>query len=221
MDAWKTTDVRDPIAKNTRLPVYLENDATAACGAELVFGQAVGLRDFIYFYIGYFIGGGVVLNGNLFVGPKGNAGAFGSILVPSSDGQTQQLIDVASIATLERMVNVAGGSSALLLESCDDWCIDARLLEDWIEKAAQAIAYAMVSSMAVIEYEVALIDGWMAASVRAAIVQAVSTCLTSMDLKGINEPKVAEGTVGPNARALGAASLPLSQRFLVEKNTYI
>jgi hypothetical protein len=37
-----------------------------------------------------------------------------------------------------------------------------------------------------------------------------------MNLAGIEAPDIREGTIGPDARVLGAASLPLSERFLVE-----
>ncbi len=55
---------------------------TAACGAELVFGQTKDVNDFVYFYIGSFIGGGIVINGSLYAGRSGNAGALGSMPVP-------------------------------------------------------------------------------------------------------------------------------------------
>ena len=86
MDAWRTTDVRARIEEVCDFPVYLENDTTAACGAELVFGESEEARDFLYFYIGYFIGGGIVLNGSLYPGRSGNAGALGSMPVPANDG---------------------------------------------------------------------------------------------------------------------------------------
>ena len=38
--------------------------------------------DFIYFYVGAFVGGGLVLNGGLFAGRTGNAAALGSMPVP-------------------------------------------------------------------------------------------------------------------------------------------
>ena len=38
------------------------------------------------------------------------------------------------------------------------------------------------------------------------------------NLAGISPPQISEGTAGPDARALGAASLPLSMRFLVDQN---
>ncbi len=65
-------------------------------------------RDFIYFYIGAFAGGGVVLNGSLYSGQSGNAGALGSMPVPGPAGKPTQLIDVASIAILEQALNAKG-----------------------------------------------------------------------------------------------------------------
>ena len=108
MDQWRNRDIRADIQALCHFPVYLQNDATAACGAELVFGQTGNLRDFIYFYIGAFAGGGVVLNGRLYSGPTGNAGALGSMPVPGADGRPTQLIDVASLAILEKALNARG-----------------------------------------------------------------------------------------------------------------
>jgi hypothetical protein len=39
-----------------------------------------------------------------------------------------------------------------------------------------------------------------------------------MDLSGITPPQVREGTVGAEARSLGAAAIPLSQRYLIDQN---
>ena len=38
-------------------------------------------------------------------------------------------------------------------------------------------------------------------------------------LQGIAVPKLEEGAIGPVARALGGASLPLFERFLIDQNT--
>src|SRR5690606_3471438 len=58
MQAWREYDIRDTIGRLGDWPIYLQNDATAACGAELAFGQHGHLQNFIYFYIGTFAGGG-------------------------------------------------------------------------------------------------------------------------------------------------------------------
>src|SRR5690606_7508603 len=75
MEAWRHVDMRAEVAARCPFPVYLQNDATAACGAELVFGTAPPKGDFLYLYVGAFIGGGVVIDGRLQTGPTGNAGA--------------------------------------------------------------------------------------------------------------------------------------------------
>jgi hypothetical protein len=76
-----------------------------------------------------------------------------------------------------------------------------------------------VSASAVIDFEAAVIDGWMPASVRARLVQAVAEALRKIDVEGLAVPQVREGTVGIHARALGGASLPLSERFLLGGST--
>lgn len=101
-EAWRRTDVRAMLAERLPYPVYLQNDATAACGAELAFGSYVDLLDFVYFYVGAFIGGGLVLSGGLYAGRTGNAAALGSMPVPNAVGGSAQLIDEASLILLER-----------------------------------------------------------------------------------------------------------------------
>nr|WP_149761035.1 ROK family transcriptional regulator [Mesorhizobium albiziae] len=218
MDAWRHRDIRAEIQAECSFPVYLQNDATSACGAELVFGQTGALRDFIYFYIGAFAGGGVVLNGSLYSGQSGNAGALGSMPVPGPAGKPTQLIDVASIAILEQALNAKGKETSQLWSSPEDWGDLGEELDDWIEGAASALAYGIVSASSVIDFEAAIIDGWMPASVRERLVAATQAAIGKVDVEGLHIPSVREGTVGIHARALGGASLPLSERFLISAN---
>jgi predicted NBD/HSP70 family sugar kinase len=215
MEHWRNRDIRADIQAQVNFPVYLQNDATSACGAELVFGKARTPRDFIYFYIGAFAGGGIVLNGALYGGPTGNAGALGSMPVPGPDGKPRQLIDVSSIAMLERALNAKGTDASFLWTSPEDWGDIGAELDAWIASAADGLAYAIVSASAVIDFQAAVIDGWMPEAVRARIVAAVASALTRIDAEGLQLPPVREGTVGIHARAMGGASLPLSERFLV------
>ncbi|CAN7422048.1 MULTISPECIES: ROK family protein [Mesorhizobium] len=218
MDEWRHRDIRSDIQAQCDFPVYLQNDATSACGAELVFGQAAA-RDFVYFYIGAFAGGGIVLNGRLFGGPTGNAGALGSMPVPGPDGKPTQLIDVASIAMLEKALNARGVEASHLWTSPQDWGDIGDELDTWIATASQALAYAIVAASSVIDFEAAVIDGWMPLTVRRRLVDAVIEAIGTIDGEGLKLPAVREGTVGIHARALGGASLPLSERFLIGSTT--
>lgn len=214
MDRWRHRDIRADIQAQCPFPVYLQNDATSACGAELVFGRAGDMRDFLYFYIGAFAGGGIVLDGTLYSGPTGNAGALGSMPVLGPDGKPAQLIDIASIAILEKMLTRRGIDATYLWTSPNDWGESGPEFERWIGDAGRALAYATVAASSVIDFEAAIIDGWMPAAVRSRLVAEMRQAIDTIDAEGLKLPKVLEGTVGIHARALGAASLPLSDRFL-------
>lgn len=218
MEEWRHRDIRAEIQKGVDFPVYLQNDATSACGAELVFGQSGQLRDFVYFYIGAFAGGGIVLNGRLYTGSTGNAGALGSMPVPGPDGRPTQLIDVASLASLEKMLNARGIDGSFLWSSPQEWGEIGPDFDQWIAAAGKALAYAIVASSSVIDFEAAVIDGWMPVAVRHQLVTRVRESLARIDVEGLSLPQVREGTVGIHARALGGASLPLSERFLIGSN---
>ncbi len=58
IEAWRTIDVRAMLAELCPWPVYFANDITAACAAELMFGTGGEHIDYLYVFIGSFIGGG-------------------------------------------------------------------------------------------------------------------------------------------------------------------
>jgi predicted NBD/HSP70 family sugar kinase len=215
MDAWRRTDIRADLADELPFPVYLQNDATAACNAELVFGKARDLNDFVYYYIGAFAGGGIAINRSVFAGQTGNAGALGSMPVPGPSGRPVQLIDVASIAVLERALAASGRDASHLWTSPEDWGDLGDALDQWIEAAAGALAYATLAAAAVIDFGAAVVDGWMPLDVRSRLVEAIRGKIGGLDSEGLRLPDIREGTVGHHARALGGASLPLSERFLI------
>ena len=219
MATWRGVDLRSELAARLPYPVYLQNDATAACGAELAFGDHAGLMDFIYFYVGAFVGGGLVLNGGLFAGRTGNAAALGSMPVPDGAGGSAQLIDRASLVVLERSLRAAGLPLDALYDPTGDWDRFGGHLDRWIETAAGGIAYAIAAAAAIIDFEAAVIDGAFPQAVQTRLLAAVDAELRQLDLSGINPPELRPGTIGPVARALGGASLPLFDRYLLDQHT--
>jgi predicted NBD/HSP70 family sugar kinase len=219
MDRWHSFDVGAAIQAVCPCPVYVQNDATAACGAELAFGTNPHRQDFIYFYIGTFVGGGVVLNGSLYTGRTGNAGALGSMPVPGGKGISEQLIDQASLVVLERRLKAHGVDPSPLWTAGSDWSSFEKHTHAWLETAARGLAHAIIAAASVIDFEAAMIDGGFPAHIRARLVERVSGEIMRIDSQGIAVPKLEEGAIGPVARALGGASLPLFERFLIDQNT--
>jgi predicted NBD/HSP70 family sugar kinase len=219
MGVWRDHDIRNAIGGICDWPVYLQNDATAACGAELAFGEHGHLQDFIYFYIGTFAGGGIVLNGSLYPGRMGNAGALGSMPVPGPDGRSMQLIDRASLVVFEKELIARGIDSAPLWQVESDWAGLEADADGWLDRAAHALAHAIVAAAAVIDFEAALIDGGFPAGIRAKLIERVGRAMAELDLQGLTVPQLLQGSLGSVARALGGASLPLFDRYLIDQNT--
>ena len=213
--AWRDLDFAAEIGQFTNLPVFIENDATAACRAEHVYGLGRTYRDFAYFFVGSFIGGCVVLNHAVFEGARGNAGAFGSLPVRLSTGEDKQLIDVASLYRLEADLARKGIEPARIWASPQDWHDFPEVLENWIDYTARHLARAALTVCAVIDFEAVVIDGAFPEDVRTRLIDRVRNNIVDLDQRGLFPPVIAEGTVGRNARAMGAACSPVFNQFLL------
>lgn len=215
MAQWRSISFDAEIAKYSDLPVLLENDATAACRAEHVFGQGKELNDFGYLFVGSFIGGGIVLNHFVLEGRTGNAGSFGSIPVSGSDAKIGQLIDHASIQKLEDMLVEAGADPKQIWTQPQDWSGFPAELEDWVDHTSSYLARAIIGICAVIDFEAIIIDGGFPPGIRARITTLVAERILNEDSRGIILPEIRQGKVGRNARAIGAACGPFFSEHLL------
>ena len=215
LDAWRDVNYAAEVAAFSDLPVFLANDGTAACRAEHIFGRGREFRDFAYFFIGSFIGGGVVLNHSVFEGAFGNAGAFGSLPVHGQDGRERQLIDTASLFLLEEELTRRGLPAAVLWTQPQDWTGLSAALDPWIAETARQLARAALTVCAVIDFEAVLIDGAFPSDIRERLVESVRRELGRLDARGLSPIRIEKGRAGGNARALGAATAPIFARYLL------
>ncbi len=215
-EQWKSISFREEVAKFSALPLSIVNDATAACRAEHVFGRGKEFRDYAYFFLGVFIGGGIVLNHSVYEGSQGNAGAFGPLRSIASNGETCQLLDAASIYLLEGALAKSGIDPDILWEQPQDWTGFPELLEEWIDVTAKELAIASLNTCAVIDFEAIIVDGAIPAFVRKELVNKMRQHIVSLDSRGLIVPEIEEGTVGGNARAIGAACGPVFSQFFLD-----
>jgi predicted NBD/HSP70 family sugar kinase len=212
---WKKINLREEIMRLTDLSVSVVNDATAACRAEHLFGRGREFRDYAYFYIGTFVGGGVVLNHAVFEGNQGNAGAFGALRAFDGGQHETTLINTASIHLLEKSLTEAGMNAETALDPIDGWQGIDEYLDPWIEKVGAELAKAMLSICAVIDFEAVLIDGAFPDQIRERIVKTAARSLAHYDVRGLIPPTVTNGTIGVAAKSLGAASGPIFAEFFL------
>jgi glucokinase len=81
---WKNYGLRDRITAAVNLPATLDNDANCATVGEWWCGAARGARNVVGITIGTGIGGGLILNGDLYHGSSDVAGEIGHTTIDST-----------------------------------------------------------------------------------------------------------------------------------------
>ncbi len=74
---WRDVPVADQLHARLNCPVYLLNDVRTATLGELTYGAGRGVRTMAFFSLGTGVGGGLVIDGQLRLGPQGGAGELG------------------------------------------------------------------------------------------------------------------------------------------------
>jgi predicted NBD/HSP70 family sugar kinase len=219
LNSWKEIDVRAELDRIYDWPVYLFNDAMVSAGAELMFGSGVGRADFLYVYLGYFVGGGLVLDHHLFPGRNKLAGALGNILVPAS-GQTNiravPLRQTASLHSLAEKVN--GREAGLIWSSPDDWSELGGSVTEWIGEVTESLAFAIQSAVALLDVDNVVIDGAVPASVRNEIAKEIRRKLARPLIDRPEPFSVLEGTFGHLGPSIGGASIPMLVKYSNDKD---
>ncbi len=81
LPGWRDVPLKQLIEEKLGLPTFLENDANAAALGEYRFGAGQGVQNMIYVTVSTGIGGGLILNGQLYGGATGAAGEIGHMTV--------------------------------------------------------------------------------------------------------------------------------------------
>ncbi len=81
VQGWTEVPLRDIMKEKTGLPVVIENDANCMCFAEWKYGAAQGFNNVICVTLGTGVGGGLILNGDLYRGSQYAAGEIGQMSI--------------------------------------------------------------------------------------------------------------------------------------------
>jgi glucokinase len=83
LPGWRNVPLRDRLAERFGLDTFLVNDASAAALAEHRLGAGSGADNLIYITVSTGIGGGIVIDGQLYLGSSGAAGEIGHMAIDS------------------------------------------------------------------------------------------------------------------------------------------
>jgi glucokinase len=77
----KNLPIRQIVGERTGLPVFVDNDGNVAALAEYLYGAAQGKPDTVMLTVGTGIGGGLILNGEIYRGSTGAGAELGHVVI--------------------------------------------------------------------------------------------------------------------------------------------
>lgn len=123
---WSEFPIRDLLTQRVPMPVFVANDASLGCKAEMAYGAAKGATDVVYMHGTSGIGGGVFMNGTELKGFRGYAAELGHMRISSGND-----IDYSGIpGTLEALVRRDDLEVVLGLKNVSDEELEEALLNN-------------------------------------------------------------------------------------------
>jgi predicted NBD/HSP70 family sugar kinase len=222
--AWNDMDLAAEVQALTDLPVSFAKDTSAACVAELFQGRGRDIGSFLYLFMDTFVGGGLVIHSHLHRGVHGNAGAVASLPLQVSQGGDvpPQLVSQASLWDLEQRFREHALDP---MAAYDTRALQAPWLaytQEWLERAARALAHCIVAGTAFLDVEAVVMDGAVAPELLHNLLARTSEALKTYNWEGLQPmPRLELGSMGSDARALGGALLPLHACFAPDHGSFL
>ncbi|QRQ85424.1 ROK family protein [Cupriavidus oxalaticus] len=219
--AWDEADFAAMLNAVTGLPVFSENDGTAAAVAELFYGRHHA-QHFLYVFLGPAIGGGVVLNGDCVRGVSGNAGDIAMMPVPPSalpsapapaGKRRDLLLSRASLNALTRHLRYHGVAVAGHADLQRQAELGHPAVAQWIDDCVDALAPALQAALAVLDVPMVIFDADIDGGLVPALIDRLQQALADSAPEARTPATVVRGCFGANAGAVGAASLPMFMNF--------
>ena len=136
---WIGTNLVKILEKKYNLPAVLENDVNCVALGEKWIGAGKDLSNFICLTIGTGIGGGIILNNQLFRGENFVAGEFGHILIKK--GEFEQFASTTALIRLvkERTEKTLNGKEIFDLEK-KEIVEYQEVISEWIENLTDGLS---------------------------------------------------------------------------------
>jgi predicted NBD/HSP70 family sugar kinase len=214
MPSWQSFPLVTHLSRGTGLEVQLKNDAAACATAERMIGAAHGLDDFVCIYLGYGIGAGLILGGEIYGGAHGNAGEMGMVLVGTPEQNPTPLEHRASLATLYRSVGIDPGIPEQF-EMVERLVADGdKRIAAWVERAASDLRLAVHMAESLFDPQTVILSSSAPASLVRLLLERIVPLLPS-SARTVNRtrPRLMLGMTHPWAVAIGAAFEPIRRAF--------
>jgi glucokinase len=223
--------IRDVVSEQFDLPVFLDNDANVAALAEHRLGAARGAQNAVVVTVGTGIGGGLILDREVFRGSSGAAPELGHVVIDANGphcqgscpnrGCVETMASGTALAREGLRVAEENPDSELGHALADAETIDGRrvvsaaLAGDEAARAAVRLAgarlgVALASFANLFEPDVFVIGGGIAAA-GGLLIEPAAAEMRSRALPPQNRARVVQAELGWQAGLIGAATMALEE----------
>jgi glucokinase len=216
---WTAIPLRDIMRAKTGLPTVIENDANCMAYAEWKFGAAKGFAHAVCVTLGTGVGGGLILNGDLFRGAACAAGEIGQMSidlhgVPGPYGNTgaleryignRQIVEMAESLYRERG---AAAPSPLTPESLAAAAKagDPVALEVW-RRVAECLGFCLMSVVYLLNPEAIVVGGGVSEAGELLFDPLRETLRNSLTPECFDHLKLVHARFGNTAGILGSSAM--------------
>jgi predicted NBD/HSP70 family sugar kinase len=206
LDDWAMVPIDQLFGEALNLPAWVENDGNAAAIGESFLGAGRNYSNFVYVFLAAGIGGGVILNHRLMRGTHGNGGEIG-LIIP------RNVYQLPTLETLLQSVRKAGvevsGISAMLATFDPNW----PGVDEWVEQARDPLSLIASSIAALLDPEAIVLGGRLPSQLAQKIIPKIELFDDARRQEPRPLPRLTLSQTNVDACAIGAAILPLEQKF--------
>lgn len=206
---WSLLNLEDELSAALELPVWVENNGSAAAVGESLYGAGRRYRSFAYIYMAVGVGGGVIADGRLIRGARGNAGEFTGILPEEAR---------ANRPTMNLLLEILQ-ARGVTVTSIDDMTkrFDPEWpgVETWLERTRPAFTAILSAIGAVTDPDVIVLGGRIPPALARLMSERAEFYQGRRRDREREFPLVIPAEVENDAAALGAAALPFKQHFFL------
>ena len=206
LETWRDQDIPALFSDALAMPAWIDNVGNCSALAEYFTEKWKKTKNLILVHLGYGVGGGLVLNGQLFRGTTGNAGEIGGMF-PYGSPRPSALDLLENTRDAGHQVDNVEGLGAVY-EGHDP------IVERWVERAVEQLEFPISSATWWLEPEAVVIGGILPPMIN----QRIAEKLIQMNLFAskpmFKSPVIVASQLGPTGSAIGAASLPFQNLCL-------
>ncbi|MEH3121361.1 MAG: ROK family transcriptional regulator [Sphingomonas phyllosphaerae] len=200
---WNDVPLAELIGDVLGMPVWTENDASAAALAEYYQDGVIGrYRSVLTLFLGHGIGGGLIAERDLFLGEHGNSGEIGRLF----PAQRERPSGIDLIRVL-REAGIAIDSLAEIEALLDT---QASLIATWIARVVEQLYLAVMSGIVWLDPGAVIISGALPLPIIGRIASGLTEQLHARrDGYRSTLPAVRASAIGSRAVVVGAAMIPI------------